>query len=199
MNKNPKLISVVAPCYYDAGNVAELCRRLNNVSKKLETPFEIIIVDDGSPDNSWEIIQNLSKQINNLIGLRLSRNFGQHVAITAGIEHSRGDYVVIMDGDLQDLPEEIPKLYNKILEGYDLVFSTRKKRMDSKFRYIFSSIYRYFINRMAGLKIPYNISMMRIFTRDWGLFLYGWDSNKLTLRLNTVKDSVENLILQPGN
>ena len=167
MNKNPKLISVVAPCYYDAGNVAELCRRLNNVSKKLETPFEIIIVDDGSPDNSWEIIQNLSKQINNLIGLRLSRNFGQHVAITAGIEHSRGDYVVIMDGDLQDLPEEIPKLYNKILEGYDLVFSTRKKRMDSKFRYIFSSIYRYFINRMAGLKIPYNISMMRIFTRDF--------------------------------
>jgi dolichol-phosphate mannosyltransferase len=181
MNTKTKLISIVAPCYYDAGNIPELVRRLNIVSTKLEIPFEIIIVDDRSPDNSWEVIQNLAKQYNNLIGLRLSRNFGQHIAITAGIDHSRGDFVVIMDGDLQDLPEEIPKLYGKICEGYDLVFSGRKKRMDNIFRFIFSLIYRFFINRMSGLKIPYNISMMRIFTRKFADHYLKFSEKRRTL------------------
>lgn len=161
------LISVVAPCYNDAGNIPELVIRLNKVSKELGIPFETIIVDDGSPDNAWEVIKKLSDQHKNFTGIKLSRNFGQHLAITAGIAHSTGDYVLIMDGDLQDLPEEIPKLYSKICEGYDIVFAVRKKRADSKLRLIFSLIYRYFINKMSGLKMPYNISMMRIFTRDF--------------------------------
>jgi dolichol-phosphate mannosyltransferase len=165
MKTKKLLISVVAPCYFDAGNIPELVRRLNNVSMELEIPFEIIVVDDGSPDNAWEVIKKLSEQHKNVAGIRFSRNFGQHLAITAGIARTTGDYVLIMDGDLQDLPEEIPKLYGKICQGYDIVFSVRNKRADSKFRYIFSLIYRYFINKMSGLKMPYNISMMRIFTR----------------------------------
>jgi dolichol-phosphate mannosyltransferase len=167
MNTKKLLISVVAPCYFDAGNIPELVRRLNNVSMGLEIPFEIIVVDDGSPDNAWEVIKKLSVQHSNVAGIRLSRNFGQHLAITAGITRTTGDYVIIMDGDLQDLPEEIPKLYNKICQGYDIVFSVRKKRADNKLRFLFSLIYRYFINKMSGLKIPYNISMMRIFNRDF--------------------------------
>jgi dolichol-phosphate mannosyltransferase len=167
MKSETMTISVVAPCYFDAGNIPELVRRLDNVSKEMGIPFEIIIVDDGSPDNAWEVIKKHSGQNTNVCGIRLSRNFGQHIAITAGISRTSGDYVLIMDGDLQDLPEEIPKLYKKICQGYDIVFSVREKRVDSKFRYIFSLLYRYFINKMSGLKMPYNISMMRIFNREF--------------------------------
>ena len=181
MKSDAKLISVVAPCYYDAENVEELCRRILKVADDLRISFEIIIVDDGSPDDSWSVIKSISRNYNNVLGLRLSRNFGQHIAITAGIERSQGDYVIIMDGDLQDLPEEIPKLYKKILEGYDLVFSTRKNRMDNKFRLVFSLIYRYFINQMSGLEIPYNISMMRIFTREFAMQYLKFNEKRRTL------------------
>jgi len=161
------MISVVAPCYYDAKNIPELVRRLNIVSKQMEVPFEIIIVDDASPDNAWEVIQGLAEEYDNLQGLRFSRNFGQHIAITAGIAHSHGDYVVIMDGDLQDLPEEIPKIFKKIREGYELVFTVRKDRQDKKSRKLVSILYRCVINNFSGLNMPYNISMMRIFTRKF--------------------------------
>ena len=161
------LISVVAPCYNDAGNVAELVRRLNVVSSQMGIPFEIIIVDDRSPDGAWSVIRDLSRQYDNLNGYRLSKNCGQHIAITAGIAHSHGDYVVIMDGDLQDLPEEIPALFAKIREGYDLVFTVRKSRQDHFMRKIVSMAYRYVINKLSGLSMPYNISMMRIFTREF--------------------------------
>jgi dolichol-phosphate mannosyltransferase len=178
---NKTVISVVAPCYFDAQNVPELIRRLNNVSEEMKTPFEIIIVDDGSPDNAWEVIKEQSKQIKNISGIKLSRNFGQHLAITAGIAHTTGDYVLIMDGDLQDLPEEIPKLYNKICQGYDIVFSVRKKRADNKLRFMFSLLYRYFINKMSGLKIPYNISMMRMLTREFANHYLRFTEKRRTL------------------
>lgn len=159
------MLSIVAPCYNDGGNISELVHRLNAVSEQMGVPFEIIIVDDASPDNAWEVIQDLSEKHGNFQGLRLSRNFGQHIAITAGIANSHGDYVIIMDGDLQDLPEEIPKMFTKIREGYDLVFTVRKERQDKKIRKYVSMSYRYVINKLSGLNMPYNISMMRIFTR----------------------------------
>jgi dolichol-phosphate mannosyltransferase len=181
MKEETILISVVAPCYFDAGNIPELVRRLDNVSKEMGIPFEIIIVDDRSPDHSWEVIKKLSEQNTNVAGIRLSRNFGQHIAITAGISRTTGDYVIIMDGDLQDLPEEIPKLYKKICQGYDIVFSVRKGRIDSKFRFIFSLLYRYFINKMSGLKIPYNIAMMRIFSREFANHYLQFTEKRRTL------------------
>ena len=161
------LISIVAPCYYDADNIPELVRRLNLVSKKMEIPFEIIVVDDASPDNAWEVLKKLAAEYDNFRAIKFSRNFGQHIAITAGIAETKGDYVVIMDGDLQDLPEEIPKIYNKIKEGYDLVFTVRKERNDKKIRKYASIAYRWVINKLSGLNMPYNISMMRIFTRKF--------------------------------
>jgi dolichol-phosphate mannosyltransferase len=161
------MISIVAPCYNDAGNIPELVRRLNIVSEEMGVPFEIIVVDDASPDNAWEVILNIAKEYDNFQGFRFSRNFGQHLAITAGIAQSIGDYVVIMDGDLQDLPEEIPKIFRKIQEGYDLVFTVRKERRGKKARKYVSVLYRYVINKLSGLNMPHNISMMRIFTREF--------------------------------
>ena len=166
MSEDETIISVVAPCYNDEGNVAELVRRLNAVANEMQVSIEIIVVDDRSPDNAWEVINQLSGEYENFRGYRLSRNFGQHIAITAGIQQSKGAYIVIMDGDLQDRPEEIPNLYSKIQEGYDLVFTVRKDRKDAPSRRLSSRIYRSVINKLSGLDTPTNIAMMRIFTRE---------------------------------
>ncbi len=98
------------------------------------TDFEIILIDDCSPDNPWPAIEKMAAVTPELKGLRLSRNFGQHAAIQAGLTHAKGDWVIVMDCDLQDKPSEIPKLYTKALEGYDLVLARRENRNDSWFK-----------------------------------------------------------------
>ena len=130
-------ISVVVPINNEQENIPELYDRLLAVLNKLctcegfgQNGFEIILVDDGSKDNSWELIQQLHSRDNRLKALQFSRNFGHHFAITAGIDYARGNTVIIMDGDLQDLPEEIVRLYDKYKEGYDLVYGIRSNRQD---------------------------------------------------------------------
>ena len=161
------LISVVAPCFNDAENTPELVRRLNAVAEQAQLQFEIILVDDGSPDNGWAVIRELADRFEHVHGIRLSRNFGQHIALTAGIARARGDYIVIMDGDLQDRPEGIPDLYTRIRDGYDLVFTVRRERQDRYLRRLASILYRCVINTLSGLQTPHNIAMMRIFSREF--------------------------------
>ena len=124
-------ISVVIPVYGCRAALEELHRRLCENLEKICLDFEIILVDDNCPQNSWEEIEKICAVDKRVVGLHMSRNFGQIRAITAGLDKCRGDWVVVMDCDLQDRPESIPELYKKAQEGYDVVFARREGRKDS--------------------------------------------------------------------
>jgi polyisoprenyl-phosphate glycosyltransferase len=125
-------VSVVAPIYREEGNVPELVRRLTESLQRVTENFEIVLVEDAGGDRSWDRIAEAAAKDPRVKGLRFSRNFGQHYAITAGLEMVSGDWVVVMDGDLQDRPEVIPDLYAKAQEGYDVVFVERQSRPEGK-------------------------------------------------------------------
>jgi dolichol-phosphate mannosyltransferase len=124
-------ISVVTPVYRAEGCLEELYRRLVAVLSGITQDFEIVMVEDCGGDRSWEIIREFARRDPRVKGIQFSRNFGQHYGITAGLDHCDGDWVVVMDCDLQDRPEEIPVLYAKAQEGYDVVHAQRDRRRDS--------------------------------------------------------------------
>ena len=124
-------ISVVVPVYGCRAALPELHRRLVETLEGMGKTFEIILVNDACPQGSWEAIEELCEADSRVIGLELSRNFGQIKAITAGLDQSKGDWVVVMDCDLQDRPEGIKPLFEKAQEGYDVVFAQRKNRKDN--------------------------------------------------------------------
>jgi len=123
--------SVVSPVYQAGGLLDELVGRLEQELATLAPDYEIILVDDGSRDDSWAGIQRHAARNPRVRGLRLSRNFGQHHALTAGLDLAQGEWVVVMDCDLQDQPEEISRLYQKAQEGYDVVLASRQQRQDT--------------------------------------------------------------------
>jgi dolichol-phosphate mannosyltransferase len=145
---NRPYISVITPVYGCDACLDELHQRLTRVIQELTDKYEIVMINDGSPDASWAKIILLSQNDKKVRGIRLSRNFGQHKAITAGLDYARGDWVVVMDCDLQDPPEEIPKLYHEAVKGYDIVFGRRERRKDAYFKRLasklFYKIYDYF-------------------------------------------------------
>ena len=124
-------LSIVSPVYFGETLIVELVKRIKENIKTITDNYEIILIEDGSPDNSWDIIQSICKKDNKIKGIKLSRNFGQHYAITAGLEVSLGELVIVMDCDLQDRPEEISKLVEKANLGFDIVFARRELRQDS--------------------------------------------------------------------
>lgn len=142
-----KQISIVSPVYKAEDILTKLVEEISTTMIKIGVTYEIILVDDRSPDNSWQVMQQLSQQFGNIINVRLSRNFGQHPAIIAGLSIAKGEWVVVMDCDLQDQPQEIEKLYQKAIQGYDIVLAKRENRKDGFFKRlssrIFSIIYSY--------------------------------------------------------
>lgn len=134
-------LSVVIPVYGCKEALPELHRRLTETVSSLVKDYEIILVEDACPQNSWEVIAQLCDKDPHVIGIRFSRNFGQIRAITAGLDYSTGDYVVVMDCDLQDRPEVIADLYKKAQEGYDVVFASRVDRQDTKKTKLLSRLY----------------------------------------------------------
>jgi glycosyltransferase involved in cell wall biosynthesis len=144
-------LSVVIPVYRAADCVAELHRRLTATLGGMGIPYEIILVDDGSPDASGDIIAELARHDARVVTLLLSRNFGQHAAVTAGLTEARGNWIVVMDCDLQDPPEAIPGLYHKALQGYDVVLGRRIGRKDSFFKRLTSRLWFAIFNRLADL------------------------------------------------
>jgi dolichol-phosphate mannosyltransferase len=127
-------LSVVIPVYNAAGCLGELHRRLITSVSGLTSSFEIVLVDDGSRDGSWSEVAHIAKEDPRVTAVRLSRNFGQHAAITAGLQECRGQWAVVMDCDLQDPPEDIPRLWSKAQEGFDIVLARRRERQHSVFR-----------------------------------------------------------------
>ena len=131
-------ISVVSPVYQAAPIVPRLVSEVSSALGELTDSFEIILVDDRSRDDSWNAIKQECNKSSHVRGLRLSRNFGQHSAITAGLGLAKGDWIVVMDCDLQDKPDQISTLYRKALEGYDIVFARRRLRRDSRLKRFYS-------------------------------------------------------------
>ena len=134
-------ISVVTPVYGCANCLQKLYERLLKSISNITDDFEIVMVNDASPDGAWDMIQELARQDKRVKGINFSRNFGQHHAITAGLDYAAGDWVVVMDCDLQDQPEEILKLYAKAQDGYDVVFGRRKERQDLFLKKLSSTIF----------------------------------------------------------
>ncbi|MBH8557418.1 glycosyltransferase family 2 protein [Hymenobacter negativus] len=132
MENNPPSFSVVIPVYGCAAALPELYRQLTETLGRLTDDYEIILVNDHSPDASWALIEALAAADERLLGLNLSRNFGQHTAITAGLDRATGEWVAVMDCDLQDIPAEIPKMYAHARQHeLDIVFGRRANRQDT--------------------------------------------------------------------
>jgi dolichol-phosphate mannosyltransferase len=139
----PPFLSIVSPVYKAEQLVDELVRRIQLALEPVTANYEIVLVDDRGPDNSWERITAQAQRDPRIKGVRLSRNFGQHRAITAGLEHCRGEWVAVMDCDLQDQPEEIPRLLAEAQKGNDIVFARRIDRQDTALKRFSSwSFYR---------------------------------------------------------
>ena len=150
------LLSIVSPIYKGEHMLDELVARIETAVIKITDSYEIILVNDCSPDNSWDKIKEICTKEKKVKGLNLSRNFGQHYAITAGLKEAKGEWVVIMDCDLQDRPEEIPNLYKKAQEGYDTVFAEIIEREDRFMKKwtsrAFSYVFAYFTDSPVDKK-----------------------------------------------
>jgi glycosyltransferase involved in cell wall biosynthesis len=145
-------VSVISPVYLASGLVPELVRQLREVFGGIASTYEIVLVDDCSPDESWSEIQKACRAYPEVRGVRLSRNFGQHYAISAGLSRARGKRVVVMDCDLQDKPSEIPKLLAKAGEGYDVVLARRANRRDAWLKRNGSRIFYGVLGWLTGVK-----------------------------------------------
>jgi len=165
VNKVPH-ISVVSPVYGCKNCLYELYSRLKETLEKITIDFEIILVNDASPDNAWETIVELAGKDNRVKGINLSRNFGQHYAITAGLDHCRGEWVVVMDCDLQDQPEEITKLYNKAMEGFQIVYGQRIRRKDKWLKRTYSKIFYAILGYFTNTKQDPSIGNFGIYNKN---------------------------------
>jgi glycosyltransferase involved in cell wall biosynthesis len=147
-----KKISIVSPVYKSEELLDQLVGRISTTVEKISTNYEIILVDDSSPDNSWNKINEICAKNKKVIGIQLSRNFGQHYAITAGLDHANGEWIVVMDCDLQDVPEEIINLYEETKKGYEIVLARRNDRKDKFSQKFFSFFFYKFLDYLTGIK-----------------------------------------------
>jgi dolichol-phosphate mannosyltransferase len=164
LNSKP-LISVVSPVYSAENIIEKLVYEIMEIVYQLDVNYEIILVDDRSSDNSWEVMKQLSTKFPEVKSIRLSRNFGQHPAIMAGLSIAKGEWIVVMDCDLQDQPKEISKLYNKALEGYDIVLASRKLRQDGFFKKLFSKLFYKVFNYLSGIDVNSEVANFGIYHR----------------------------------
>jgi glycosyltransferase involved in cell wall biosynthesis len=158
-------LSVVVPVRNEAENIPELVARLTPVLQGISTEHEIIFATDLNRDNTLDVLRSLHQADSRVKTLKLSNAFGHHVAVLAGLAVSRGDAVVVMDGDLQDHPEDIPRLYAKLREGHEVVYGVKERKDESALRNLFS---RTFVRLMKGLSdydVDFNTSMFRIMSR----------------------------------
>jgi glycosyltransferase involved in cell wall biosynthesis len=144
-------ITVVIPLYNESSLVEELIKRIKLNIRKITEDFEIVIVDDGSEDTTWELIEAAATSEKRIKGIKFSRNFGHHYAITAGLFQANGEWVVVMDGDLQDRPEVIPELYERAQLGFDIVFVSRTNRREKLYYRISQKIFYLILNILSGV------------------------------------------------
>ena len=158
-------ISVVIPVYRAESCLEELYRRLKAALEPLTADFEIMLVEDCGGDRSWPLIVELAQRDPRVKGIQFSRNFGQHYGITAGLDRCNGDWVVVMDCDLQDRPEEIPRLYAKAQEGHEIVVARRGKRSDPLLKRFSSWLYYSVFSWLADMDYDPQAGNFRILSR----------------------------------
>ena len=161
-----EFVSILVPVYNEQDNLPALVDRLVAVSNTIDKRIEIILVDDGSRDQSANLIEQAANQHpDRVIGILLNRNYGQHSAIMAGFEYARGEAVITLDADLQNPPEEIPKLIAQLDRGCDVVGTIRKNRQDTFFRRLSSRIVNYVVRRVTGVNMSDYGCMLRAYRR----------------------------------
>jgi dolichol-phosphate mannosyltransferase len=165
MKTSRPLISIVVPVYKAENCLDELYSRLKQALETISPDFEIVLVEDCGGDNSWQVIERLAKQDSRVKGIQFSRNFGQHYGITAGLDYCNGDWVVVMDCDLQDRPEEIPRLYAKAQEGYDIVLARRGRRQDPLRKRFTSWLFYKLFSYLADMEYDGETGNFRIMSR----------------------------------
>ena len=152
--QNSTLVSIVVPLLNEEESLVKLSNWIFESLKKCSFSFEIIFVDDGSDDSSWDIIVELSKKFKNISGIRFTKNYGKSQALHAGFKSSKGNFIVSLDADLQDSPEEIPKMIDLLEDGYDLISGWKKKRYDSiLFKNLPSKLFNWAARRVSGIKL----------------------------------------------
>lgn len=160
------IISVVIPVYKAEGCIRELYERLSKSLQSITPNYEIILIEDCGGDGSWRIIEELSRVDSRVVGIQFSRNFGQHYGITAGLDYCHGEWAVVMDCDLQDRPEEIPRLYAKALEGFDVVLAKRGKRKDPLMKRLNSWFYYKVFAFLSDMQYDGDVGNFRIISRN---------------------------------
>jgi dolichol-phosphate mannosyltransferase len=160
------MISVVIPVFDEAGSLEELHRQLSQVAAAQEYDLQIIMVDDGSTDPSWEAIERLTARDSRVLGIRFRRNFGKAAALSAGFDAAAGDVIVTMDADLQDTPAELPKLLARLDEGLDVVSGWKRQRHDPWHKRYPSRVFNALVGRMTGVRLHDHNCGLKAFRRD---------------------------------
>jgi len=146
-------LSIVIALLNEEESLPELIQWIHQVVNDHQYNFEIILIDDGSTDNSWNIISQLKKTYSNIKAVRFRRNYGKSAALNVGFERALGDVVITMDADMQDSPDEIPRLYNTIKEGYDIVSGWKKKRHDPISKTVPSKFFNFVTRQISGISL----------------------------------------------
>jgi undecaprenyl-phosphate 4-deoxy-4-formamido-L-arabinose transferase len=163
MKSNDLTVSVVVPVFNSEGTLDDLIQRLRTILKEVAAAYEVILVNDGSRDGSWQVIQRLAQNDLEVHGINLMRNYGQHNALLAGIRAAKYEIVVTLDDDLQNPPEEIPKLLEKLFQGYDVVFGKPAREQHGFLRDLASQVTKIVLKRAMGADVARNVSAFRVF------------------------------------
>ena len=164
--RQPESLSIVVPVYNSRDSLPELCRRLNAVLPSLASGSEIVLVNDGSIDDSWSVVEDLCSQFRNVVGIDLMRNYGQHNALLCGLQASRGEVIVTMDDDLQHPPERVHVLLERLAEGYDVVYGTPNRQQHGLLRDLASRITKRVLEGAMGAEVATRISAWRAIRRE---------------------------------
>lgn len=166
-NDNPKSLSIVAPCYNEEEVLGQLYARLTGVLATLNIPYEIVLVDDGSRDRTWEMMELLAEKDSHVKVIHLSRNFGHQMALTCGLDHCSGEVILIIDADLQDPPELLPHMIDLWKEGYDVVYGKRTSRAgETAAKKFFAFAFYRILTRVAGVHIPEDTGDFRLMDKN---------------------------------
>jgi dolichol-phosphate mannosyltransferase len=177
------MLSVIIPVYNEANNIKELATRLNQTLAGLPEDWEVLFINDGSRDGSWEMLEGLAKTDKRIKLINFSRNFGHQNALAAGIDHCQGKAAIIMDGDLQDPPELIPELFAKWKQGYHVVYAQRTSReYEPASKRFFAGVFYRLIKRITSLDMPLDTGDFRLIDRRVIDILKNLPENNLFLR-----------------
>jgi len=158
-------ISIISPVYGAAALLEDLVKRIKQSVSLITEDYEIILVEDHGPDDSWSIIRKICAADDRVVGIRHSRNFGQQYALNCGLDHARGEWLVTLDCDLQDRPEEIPAMYNKAKEGFDIVLASRRNRQDDFLKKMFSRVFYHVLSYLTDTHLDSSVANFALYHR----------------------------------